>query len=250
MQKIIHILGTRVNIVTCNDVFDFAINTLKSTQKKYITTLNPEILINGYRNEKFRRILNDGDLNIPDGIGLTYMSKVGKLLFGFNEEITTRVTGVDLCTKLIDESHTYGYSIFFLGASEESNAGTVAYARTKNAHIAGSFSGNYDDLSQIDIIRNSHPDLILIAYGSPKQETWIAKNIENLPAKLLIGIGGSFDFISHSKRRAPKLMMNIGLEWLYRVIQEPKRIFRILNATVVFPTLYILDSLRTKFKMR
>ena len=112
--------------------------------------------------------------------------------------------------------------------------------------IVGTHSGSHketEDIKTRDIINKSHPELLFVAFGAPKQEFWLRRNLPHLPSvKVAIGIGGAFDFIAGKRKRAPRTMQKLGLEWLYRLIQQPSRIIRIYNATIKFPIKILTDS--------
>ena len=228
MQKVesVHILGVRIDNVTFDEAIERALQVLKGKKQTFFTTPNPEICLRAHSDSKYRDILNKSELNTPDGTGLLKLCPTLK----------ERVTGSDLSKKLIQLSKKHAYSIFFLGASEESNRKTAEYATQNGALIAGRSSGDPDDPQVLTQIVKAEPDLILIAYGATRQEEWIMQNLTSLPSiKLAIGIGGSFDFISGTRTRAPKWMQKLSLEWLFRLIQEPSRWRRIWNAVVIFP---------------
>lgn len=238
----IKILGVRIDAVTFKEATDQALDILKGKEQQYFTTPNPEITLEASKNNKYKKILNNSALNIPDGIGLLYASKLLNILGLTKTSLTERVTGTDLTIKLIQLSKEHNFSIFFLGASETSNAQTVEYAKRHNTKVAGSYTDDIDSQECIDAIKKAKPDLLLVALNFPRQETWIATNLPKLNSvKLAIGVGGAFDFISQTKKRAPLLLQKLGIEWVYRLIQEPRRIKRILNAVIVFPYKVLLS---------
>jgi len=129
---------------------------------------------------------------------------------------------------------------FFLGAAE----GVTDFLRQKyvlgGIQVVGSFAGSPDEMFDdqiVEMINAASPDVLFVAYGAPFQEFWIARNLHKIPCvKVAMGVGGAFDFLSGKLDRAPVFMRKIGLEWLYRLLKEPrKRLRRIVNATVVFP---------------
>jgi len=148
-----------------------------------------------------------------------------------------RVTGTDLMEKLIHQSHKMGAKIFLLGAAP-GVARRVA-DKWRFDQIVGTFSGSpepHNDAEIVDRINASEANMVFVAYGAPKQEQWIVRNLKKMPnIRVAIGVGGAFDFIGGVRNRAPKWIRKSGLEWAYRVVQEPRRIKRILNATLVFP---------------
>lgn len=215
---------------------------VSGSQQKIIVTVNPEFLVLAKNNQNFLNILQTADLATCDGFGLKL---AGLLMSGIN---LPRVTGVDLSLELLQQRDC---KLFLLGSTnevlEKMNKKFVQH------NIVGYCSGglmNEDyQLPQqdkiIEQIKNSGANLLLVAFGQIKQEIWIKNNLHLLPnIKVAIGVGGTFDFLSGKIPRAPKLMRQIGLEWLYRLIQEPSRILRIWRATVVFVLIIIKEKIK------
>lgn len=248
----IDILGVKINKITSLELMDKIQEFLHSGTGHYIVTANPEIIVKAQKDSEFRDIINEADLVIPDGYGLILASKI---IFRKNN-LGERTHGIDLIYRIarIFEIPSMGNRIFFLGARGE-NAKLAAQKIKKNfpnIEIAGYFSGEAGiegDRIAVSIINQARPDILFVAYGAPLQEKWIAKNLKNLPTvRLAIGVGGAFDIISGKISRAPFWMRKIGLEWLWRLIQEPQRIGRIYNATVKFMWL-VLTNMSKKDKI-
>lgn len=239
----IYILGTRIDAVTFVEATEKAVKILKGRKQHYFTTPNPEITLAASKDDHYRDVLNKSSLNIPDGMGLLYASKFLKKLGKSDIQLKERVTGTDLAIELIHLSKNENFSIFFLGASSESNAKTIKFAKGHGAKVAGGFTEDVNSGKCIKAINKVKPDLLLVALNFPRQEKWISANINKLPSvKLAIGVGGAFDFIAQARVRAPLILRKLGLEWLYRLIREPKRIKRIFNAVVVFPIKVLFTS--------
>ncbi len=229
---------------------------LKSTGKHYIVTPNPEFLMESRKDKKFKNILNKADIAIPDGIGLLWAScflgskskliyasalYYGLLLILFPKTcqklISERITGTDLIMDIAQLCEQNKYSIFLLGATEGISEACALKLKKKysNLKIAGTYSGNPKqkyDKKIINIINKVEPSVLFVAYGHPKQEKWISRNLNSLDSvKLAMGVGGAFDFISGKIKRAPLLFRKTGLEWFWRVVREPWRFNRILTAT-------------------
>lgn len=243
MQKnIIEILGIKLSTLPYKESLKLIIDNINENKKIFVSTPNPEIIMEAQKNEKLKKILNEStNLNTADGIGLLYASKYLKLRKKINEYIPERVSGSDLMYSICKDERIKNKKIFLLGASEEVSKKTKETLENKIAgiNICGRYSGKSDesdDLKSIKMINDSGANIVFVAFGAPKQEFWIERNKSFLPnVNLLIGIGGSFDFISGAKKRAPKIMQKMGLEWLFRLYIEPKRIKRILTATIYFP---------------
>lgn len=252
------VLGVELHAVTLEEAVDAVKHFLHSGKQHYVVTPNPEILLKACDNPDYRTILNRASLKIPDGAGLLWASSfvVGRRsrparflcgLWGFfamlllpssaRRVFPERVTGVDLISRLADQSYVMGAKIFLLGAGP--GVAEVVAQRWRYAQIVGTHAGSPRIEEEREIVRKvaeSGANMLFVAYGAPAQEEWIARNLKKMPAvKVAIGVGGAFDFITGTRSRAPRWMGQIGLEWLWRLAQEPRRIKRIWNATVRFP---------------
>lgn len=221
----VDILGVKISKVDYQSAMKAVERFLGDSKKRYIVTPNPEFIVRAQKDRQFCQILNRADLAVPDGAGL----RVG-----------TRVTGTDLMIRLCELAAKKGYSIFLLGgrngAAEE--AAKRLKMRFANLNIVGTCEGD----SPEGIIA---ADFLFVAYGAPKQERWIAENLSQIPVKVAMGVGGAFDFIAGKRKRAPRLLRRLGLEWLWRLVQEPQRLPRILNAAVKFPLLVFLHKFKS-----
>jgi N-acetylglucosaminyldiphosphoundecaprenol N-acetyl-beta-D-mannosaminyltransferase len=212
---------------------------------RWIVTANPEILLEARRDPSYRDILNKADLRIADGIGLT-------MIAALKGHHLTRVTGVELAEKILDESGARGWTVAFIGggkgiAQQAFDAQKKRLSSLKGLVFDGgnvSTDGTGDDVNEeiIQQLIQTAPDVLFVAFGHPKQEKWVAKQLPSLPSvKIAMGIGGTFDYWSGTVRRAPSWMRSIGLEWLFRLFIEPKRWKRIVNAVVIYPILSLID---------
>lgn len=237
MNKRIKILDIPFDRFTQEEALDFV---FKKMQEKtvFIATPNPEMLLEARKNPAFKKILQETDINIADGIGIIWASKMNRT------PLPQRVTGVDLM-QAICKNVPISSKIFLLGAAAgvaEKVKDKLISART-DLQIVGTYSGSADPSEDKDLcerINQSGANILFVAFGAPKQELWIAQNLVHLKnLKLVMGVGGAFDFIAGKRKRAPKWMQKLWLEWLYRLIQEPKRIKRIYNATIKFPIVFL-----------
>lgn len=194
----------------------------------HIATVNPEFLVLTQKDPSFKKLLQNTDLRTIDGFGITWLSQ------WLYKQKTERITGVDTAEILCEWAEKNKLSVFFLGGfGVAKKAAAIKKKQYSNLLVAGAIDGNPHELSP-EIVK-AQPDIIFVAFGCPKQEQWIAQYKDQIPnLKIAIGIGGTFDFWTEKMKRAPKWMQKIGIEWLYRLIQEPKRIKRIWNAVVVF----------------
>ena len=231
------ILGIRVDDVDSEKALELASGFLRDGKQHTIFTPNPEMLVAAHRSNAFRDVLNAGSLNLCDGRGAQLAGR-----------LTHRVCGVDFMQKLCKFAATQGYSVYLLGSgSEEVIQKTKAELTEANPElrIVGANAGPWIDengagesATVVQDVNEVKPDILFVAFGHQKQEMWINKHLQELPSvKIAMGVGGSFDFISGKAKRAPAAMRRIGLEWMWRLMQQPGRVARIFRATVVFPLL-------------
>jgi len=217
------ILGINVSITDYQKIIDDIKKSIDKKEKKTIIAINPEKILKAKENDEIKKILNKADYQIPDGIGVIYASKLKK------GKIKSRITGIDLMDKICLLANNEKYKIFLYGAEEEvvKKAKKCLEQKYSNIKIVGYLNGYVNDLDKIiKTINKSKADILFVALGSPKQERWIIQNKEKIDAYVLQGVGGSFDVISGNIKRAPIWMQKYGLEWLYRILKEPKRILR------------------------
>jgi N-acetylglucosaminyldiphosphoundecaprenol N-acetyl-beta-D-mannosaminyltransferase len=273
MADSIEIFGIPINSLSYREVLEHIEKIISDNRKSYIVTVNPEMVLRAYKDKNFLGVLKSANIRTPDGIGIIWASdylaapksknKIQNYirLFGslasillfpgkIRNFLKERITGADLLPKIIDESQKKGWRIFLLGASEGVaeeviKKFSIIYPK---AVFAGYYSGTpneKDEKAICEIINKTAPDIIFVAYGSPSQELWIHRNLSKLNSvKIAIGVGGAFDFYAGKLKRAPRWMRNTGLEWLWRLILQPKRIKRIWNATVVFIYMVVKDKMK------
>lgn len=192
-------------------------------EKSTIVAVNPEKLIAASKDENVKQLINSATYQIPDGIGVVLASKLK------GGRITSRVTGIDMMERLIELSAKKGYRVFLYGAKEEvvKKAKENLEAKYPGLQIVGYSNGYVNDYdSLIKKINDSKADILFVALGSPRQELWIKTYMNDLNVKVLQGVGGSFDVFAGHVKRAPKLFRNLGLEWFYRLVTDPKRFKR------------------------
>ena len=194
----------------------------------YVVTPNVDHIIKLEDDAEFREVYDNADLILTDGMPLIWISKLKKT------PIKERVSGSDLFPLVCQLASQKGYSIFLLGAAEgvSENASKILQQTYKNINIVGTFSpnigfeNNKTDINVIiQMIKNAKPDILAIGLGAPKQEKFIYKYKDILQVPVSLGIGASIDFISGNIKRAPKWMQKNGLEWFFRFLKEPRRMF-------------------------
>lgn len=200
---------------------------IERRQKVNIVSGNPEILYNGLKSEALNKNFNEEySLIVPDGVGTVIASKIVK------SPVKEKIAGIEVMKNIIEIAVKEEKGIYLLGAKEEVLKKCIANLKKTypNIKIAGSHNGYFDLNNCTDIVNDikaNSPWVIFVAMGCPRQEQFIGNNISELPCKIFMGVGGSFDVFAGNVKRAPKWMLSIGLEWLYRVIKEPWRIKRL-----------------------
>ncbi|MFR7934973.1 MAG: WecB/TagA/CpsF family glycosyltransferase [Clostridium perfringens] len=200
---------------------------IENKKRVNIISGNPEVLYNGIKNEFLRNSFTKEDaLIIPDGVGTLLAAKINGI------DITEKIAGIEVMNMLLEEARDKNLKVFLLGAKEEILIKCKEKIKENydGINIVGSNNGffdldNCDDL--IKKINESKADILFVAMGAPRQEVFIEKYKDKLCCKIFMGVGGSFDVFAGNVNRAPQFMINIGMEWLYRVAKEPWRIKRL-----------------------
>ena len=214
-----------------NKYFKLLENDLKHQHKRFIITVNPETLMLSESNPELQKILMDNNSFVPDGIAVVKAARK----MGIN--VAERITGIDIAEYLLKLANEKKYSIYLFGAKEEVIESLVdkikkEYPNIKILGYSNGYVANRDQVMQ-DIIQKS-PDICMVALGIPHQEILISQYFNQAPKGIYIGVGGSFDVLSGTKKRAPKIFIKLNLEWLYRIVTEPKRLKRFWNSNVKF----------------
>jgi N-acetylglucosaminyldiphosphoundecaprenol N-acetyl-beta-D-mannosaminyltransferase len=210
---------------------------------RQVVTVNPEFVMAARRDAEFRAVINGSDLAAPDGAGIIGAARLlGRPMRG-------RTTGVALVDRLAALAAAEGYRLFLLGAAPgvAEEAAGVLQGRHAGLQIAGTYPGSPAPAEQAAIaerITAAGADILLVAFGAPRQDLWIARNAARLPTvRLALGVGGVYDYLSGRVPLAPPLWRQAGLEWLYRLIRQPWRWRRQL-ALPRFVLLVLVQRLR------
>ena len=218
-----NILSVEFDNTTLDEAVDTALGYIDRGERCRVVTPNAEIGLDCLKNDSLCRIVNNSQLVLPDGIGVVYAAKIlGKTLKG-------RVAGVEFGEKLAEKLQNTGKTLFLFGGKPGVADAAAQNLKVKypGLEIAGTLNGYYSDENAIiDEINAASPDALFVCLGCPKQEMFMERNGGRLNAKLMAGLGGSLDVFSGNAQRAPEIFRKLGLEWLYRLIKEPKRIKR------------------------
>ncbi|WIV13465.1 WecB/TagA/CpsF family glycosyltransferase [Proteiniborus sp. MB09-C3] len=233
MRDKISILGVNIDKLTLKDAEERVKSFLNSNNINTIYTPNTEIVMEARKDKKFKELLNEGDLVIPDGIGLVYAAKIKR------KPLLGRVTGVDLSTSILRIANENKNSIFLVGGKpgvadkacenikkEYPNINVVGshHGYFKGTHTG--YKGHEEETEVINKINELKPDIVFVGFGAPKQEKWINENKDKLKCKVIIGNGGTVDILAGTVKKTPEIYQRLGLEWLYRLMKNPKRIKR------------------------
>lgn len=192
-----------------------------------VVTVNTEFVMRAQQHAEFRQTINEAALVLADGMGVVWATHY------LGHPAPERVTGTDLLPPLARCCAQHGYRLYLLGAA--SGIAEVAAERLQELapglEIAGTYAGSPAPIEEeaiIERIRVARADIVCVAYGAPVQELWIHRNLPRLPVAVAMGVGGAYDFLSGRQKRAPRLMRQLGFEWLYRLYREPWRWRRML----------------------
>jgi N-acetylglucosaminyldiphosphoundecaprenol N-acetyl-beta-D-mannosaminyltransferase len=255
MNNRIEILGNKIDCFQdYTALYDHILTDIKSTTGKgYITVNNVHTMIEGFRSSFYQRIINESYLSVPDGKPLEI---VGKLKGNKN---IFRLFGPTIMEKFVDWGRKDGVSHFFFGSSESNLLKLKQAIETSypGAKIAGMISPPYQPIDKWDNecfikkINTAKPDIIWVGLGAPKQEHWMFNHYKEINSGIIIGIGAGFDYLAGNTKHAPEWMKNVSLEWLYRLIQEPRRLWkRYLNTIPQFLILASLELIGIKIKKK
>ncbi len=226
---------------------------IENKEKLQICATPVYALVLMQRDIEFRNA-NNSSISIADGMPLVWISKL------FKKPIPERIAGADLFEEMCRISSDKGYKFFFLGSTEETLAKIFSNLKERfpSLKIVGAHSPPFknefneeENLEIINKINDARPDILWVGMTAPKQEKWIYRNLDKLDVKVAIGIGAVFDFVAGRVKRAPKWMQRSGLEWFWRLIHEPRRLWkRYLIGNTVFMWLLIRELIKVKILRR
>lgn len=220
-------LGCRVDAVTLDEALEVLSRFIASGKPHHIVTLNAEMAYRALHDPEFRNIINRAGLVTPDGAGIVWAAHM------LGSPVPERVAGIDLVQALAVRAAKEGWRLFLYGGAPgvAEEAARRLKKRYPGLNILGTSHGYLSPKEEEELLQNlrkTPPDVLLVALGSPKQEYWIARHLAELGIPVAIGVGGSLDVLAGRTKRAPRFMQRLGLEWLYRVMREPRRVKRIL----------------------
>jgi len=242
----VNILGVGISAINMEIALAFIERWIAREEHHYVCITPVHSVMECQRDPELRRIFNASGMTTPDGMPLVWLSR----LKGFQH--VSRVYGPDLMLALCEQSVARGYRHFFYGGA----TGVPEYLaanlqrRFPGLAVVGTYSPPFrsltpeEDAQVVQMINEANPDVVWVGLGSPKQERWMAAHVGRLTAPVLIGVGAAFDFHAGRKKQAPRWMQRSGLEWLFRLLTEPRRLWRrYLVNNPIFVTLVLLQTL-------
>lgn len=228
MPEKVDMHGVMIDNVTMNEALDKVLSMLKGQTPQKIFTPNSEIIMLATREPELKHILNGAELVVPDGAGVILASRIMK------NELKEKVSGIDLVKSIFKNTGKRPTSFFIFGGKPgvAEKASINILSDHPKAKILGYRNGYFDESEVPGIIKQineSKAEILLVGLGAPKQEKWIHRYAGELNCKVLMGIGGSIDVFAGTAKLAPEFIRKAGLEWLYRLIKEPKRAKRMLD---------------------
>ncbi len=236
-----YVLGCRLDDIDASEAVRRIVTYARGNEPAQVVTLGTEMVVHAQRDEPFRATVNAAALSLCDTVGLLWAAR------RHGARLRARVAGVDLVERLCDAAAREGLGVYFFGGAR--GVADAAAARLRERYpallVSGARDGYFDEAQSVQIaseIRASGARLLLCGLGFPRQEFWLASHLAQTRCGAGIGVGGSFDVLSQRVRRAPSAWRSLGLEWLYRLISEPRRWRRQL-ALPVFAGLVMCELL-------
>lgn len=243
----IEILGSSADALSMSDTLDLIQRRIDEGRFTQHVVINAAKVVNMQRDQGLAKAVNSCDIINIDGMSVVWAARL------LGHDIPERVAGVDLFHALLDRAERLGWRPFFLGARQE--VLDIAIAKIRAQHpkldIAGHHHGYFwdDEEAVVRLIESSSADLLFVAITSPKKEKFIDKWRDRLGVKFAMGVGGTFDVVAGKTKRAPESLQRVGLEWLYRLAQEPRRLGpRYLDTNTRFIGMLASEMFRRKLK--
>jgi N-acetylglucosaminyldiphosphoundecaprenol N-acetyl-beta-D-mannosaminyltransferase len=234
-----HILGVHIDNMSKEEIFQKIGSFLNEDNFHQIATVNPEFVLAAQKDDEFRKILSSCNLNIADGIGIKFA------FFRFRKKLKHRMAGADLMQEILEIATDRGLGVYLVankdGLSSWEETATAIRKIYPNLKIEGINIDKYDPSYKLQATSYR---VFLCNFGHPYQELFLNKQ-KSAIIGVAMGVGGSFDFWTGKLHRAPKLMQKMGLEWLFRLIQQPRRFSRIFKAVIIFPIKIIINNIHT-----
>lgn len=223
MYKAIDFLGIKVSAITKEEVVDKILEFAFSDRHRIITYIDAHCVNISFADPEYREILKQTDLVCAGGKGVVWASKL------FTHLLPERVNSLDFFDRLVEGLIEKKVKIYLLGGRQDVVKKTEEILKERGIGVIGSRSGFFDRNEETEIIQEINalrPDILIVGMGVPKQEKWIYGHLDELNTNLAWAVGAAFDYLSGYRKRAPRWMINWGVEWLYRLCQEPKKLWK------------------------
>ncbi|MBC1936810.1 WecB/TagA/CpsF family glycosyltransferase [Listeria grandensis] len=224
-HKRIELLGSVLDVLSMEETLARIERLIEARQPSQHIVINASKINLMAENKELQTIVNNSPLVNADGQSIVWAAQ----LLGY--DVSERVTGIDLFEKLVAKAAEKGWRTYYFGATEEvvQEVVRIHQAKYPTLRVAGIRNGYFEDADSVKIaseIKESQADIVFVAFSSPKKEIWVNAHKDLMQASFVMGVGGSFDVIAGKTKRAPKWMQKNGLEWFYRLVQEPRRMFK------------------------
>lgn len=251
-----YILGVGVSVINMDDALGQMEHWISTRQQNYICVATVHLVMEAQKDAELKGILNSSGLTTPDGMPLAW---VGKMRGNSNMD---RVYGPDVMVNFSELSAKKGYRNFYYGGSSEAvqDLAEKLTERFPGLEVVGAYSPPFraltpeEDQEIVNMINEANPDVIWIGLGAPKQDKWMAEHMGRVNAPVMIGVGAAFDFLSGRKKQAPAWIQKIGMEWFFRLVTEPRRLWKRYLVTntlfIFFMTLDLCKSIVTTKRRR
>ena len=221
----IEVLGCQVDNLTMRESLEKIEAMIRSRRPHQHVVVNADKIVKAHADPKVREIVNACDMINADGMAVLWAAKV------LGRPLKERVTGIDLFERLVAHAEAKRWRVYFLGARQDVLEAVVAKFRAKFPRLAiAGFRNGYwspsEEASVIDEIAQARADILFVAISSPKKEEFLNRHQQTMRVPFAMGVGGSFDVVAGLTKRAPRWMQDCGLEWFFRFLQEPRRMFR------------------------
>lgn len=247
--RTIDLLGTEVHSLNMKEVLNLCDESIITKNLLLLGVVNVAKIVNCRKNTELRKSLDETDIILADGLPIVWLSKL------IGKPLPERVAGIDIMYRLLELSSHKNYGVYFLGARDQVVQKVVDYVQQEypGVHVAGFRDGYFEEFEAKDVaeeICNSSADILFVAMTSPKKENFLRAWREYMNVPVCHGVGGSFDVVAGVTKRAPMWMQRVGLEWFYRVIQEPRRMWkRYLVTNTNFIWLCFREIVRHRFRL-
>jgi N-acetylglucosaminyldiphosphoundecaprenol N-acetyl-beta-D-mannosaminyltransferase len=244
----VNILGIDLDALKMGQLIDICDNYIQDKKKLLLGVVNVAKVVNARKNPELRHSLDEADLILADGLPVVWLSRL------MGTPLPERVAGIDIMYRLLERANEHHYRVYFLGAKDEVISKVVEIVRSDypNVEIAGWRNGYFDESQEQGVaqsIGESNADILFVAMTSPKKENFLRQWQDTIQVTICHGVGGSFDVMAGVTERAPLWMQKTGLEWFYRLIQEPRRMWkRYLVTNTLFMVLGFRAIIQTQWQ--